>query len=302
MSGRAAPLWEAEADRYPLEGFVTSHATSLLVHSHHMAEAVGAYGRTGDIVIIPFPARQLERPKAAAVDRDRPVTLGVFGFITPNKRVPNVLAAFRTIFARVPQLRLLIVGGSAGVDVTALSARMGFPSSAIRVEEYSVRSRYDELLSEVDIGISLRHPTFGETSAAVIDFMVHGIPVIVSTGGWYDELPSAAVARVAPDRDEVLTLAATIEHLVRDPGRRQAMGEAAFDYTRTALNPSRTAEAYLRALLGPVGRQVTEESLRRSLARSIGEVGTVLDTATEPLARTVGAAAGEIGLLPSVRR
>lgn len=298
MSGRAAALWEVAADHYPLEGFVTTHATSLLVHSHHMAEAVRAHGLGGDVAIIPFPARRTERPPPASLDRNRPVTLGVFGFITPNKRLPIVLAAFRRALARVGELRLLVVGGAtSGMDLSVVAAQSGVPAGAVRFEDYSVRSRYEALLSEVDLGVSLRHPTFGETSAAVVDFMGHGIPVVVSTGGWYDELPDAAVARVGPDDDEVLTLAATLEHLARDAVRRRAMGEAAFEYTRTILDPARTADAYIRALLVPAGRRGLEESFLRSLARSVGEVSTVFDASREPLVEAVGKAAGEIGLM-----
>ena len=303
LAGRAEPLWEAAPDRYPMAEFVTRHATSLLVHSDHMAEAVRSRRLARDVTVAPLPARPVLGRNTAPPDRDRAVTLGVFGFINPNKRLLVVLAALRIAIARVPGLRLLVVGGSSsGIDPAGLAAKIGLPAAAIRVEAYSDRPRYEGFLAEVDVGIALRHPTFGETSAVVTEFMARAIPVVVSTGGWYDELPDAAVARVAPGSDEVLTLAATLEHLARDPDRRRGMGAAALEYTRAVLDPARTADAYIEALLAPTGRRGLEESLRRSLAHSIGEVGSVFETPTGPLVQGVGEAAGAIGLFSRADR
>ena len=298
LTRRAEPLWELEPDRYPMAEFVTRHATGLIVHSDHMAEAVRARGLARDVTVAPLPARPVVDRTPIPPDPDRPVTFGVFGFINPNKRLPVVLAALRLALTRVPGLRLLVVGGSSsGIDPAGLAAEVGLPAAAVRVEAYSDRARYEDFLAQVDVGIALRHPTFGETSAVVVEFMARAIPVVVSTGGWYDELPDTAVARVAPDGDEVLTLAATIEHLARDPARRNAMGATAREYTCSVLDPHRSADAYIEALFGVEGRRGVEASLTQSLAGTIGEVGSVFMSPTAALATKVRAAAGAIGLL-----
>ena len=254
------------------------------------------------IDVVPFPVLTVPRVATAVPAAPGRLTVGVFGFITANKRLPVVLGALRLIAARLPDVRLLIVGGSpAGLDVTTLASDIGVDSDRVEVHGYSDQRRYDELAARVDLGICLRHPTFGETSAATLDFMARGIPVVVSTGGWYDELPDDAVARIAPDADEVLRLAATIEHLALDTRRRAAMGEASLEYVRTELAPVRTADAYIRAVLGESGRPALEATLERSLAQSIAAVAEVTGAETAPLSAAVATAAGQLGLL-SVRR
>jgi hypothetical protein len=57
------------------------------------------------------------------------------------------------------------------------------------------------LLSEMDLCISLRYPTMGETSAVVMRALQAGTPVIVSDIGWYSELPEF-LPKIEPNRPE----------------------------------------------------------------------------------------------------
>lgn len=302
LAGLEPPLWETQADRYPMTGVVARHASGLIVHSRYMAGVLAAGGIGVPIDVAPFPVTTVPKVTSAVAAAPGHLTLGVFGFITPNKRLSVVLRAMHLIASRVPGVRLLIVGGSpSGLDARELALQIGVDSSRVEVHGYSDQRRYEELAARVDLGISLRHPTFGETSAATLDFMVRGIPVVVSTGGWYDELPDDAVARIAPDADEALRLAATIEHLAMDIPRRTAMGAAAGEYARSELAPSRTADAYIRAVLGEAGRPELEAILARSVAQSIASVTSVSGGPTSPLSQAVGAAARQLGLLSAPR-
>ncbi len=287
MSGRAQPVWETDADRYPLTAYVAESASHLLVHSHDMARSLQHAGGP-PVTVVPFPAASVALP--SSTHSSGGVTLGVFGFITPNKRLSSVMAAMRLASPRCPGLRLLVVGDSpAGDDPRRIARAAGVPDAVVQVENYRARGDYDALLAQVDIGVTLRHPTFGETSAATVDFLARDIPVIVSHGGWYDELPDAAVARVRVDDDEVIMLAATIEHLALDVERRRSMGAAAGEYARSVLSPDRTADAYLRALFASAGQLEVDDTLSRSLARSIKEVSARGGVETELIRHVVDA-------------
>lgn len=298
IAGFQDPLWERAAERYPMTGVVARHASGIIVHSRYTADMLAAQGFAAPINVVPFPMVTAPRITETRTDVDGRVTVGVFGFITSNKRLPVVLRALRLIAARVPGVRLLVVGEtSSGLDVRQLAAQVGLDGDRVEVHGYSDERTYNALAAGVDLGICLRHPTFGETSAAVLDFMARGIPVVVSTGGWYDELPDEAVARVAPDADEVLRLAATIEHLALDRRVRARMGEASFEFVRRDLAPERTADAYVRALLGQAGRPGLESDLERSLARAVACVTGVQGDDTARSAHDVGEAARQLGLL-----
>lgn len=298
LAGFQDPLWERAAERYPMTGVVARHASGIIVHSRYTADMLAAQGFAAPINVVPFPMVTAPRAAERNTDVDGRVTVGVFGFITSNKRLPVVLRALRLIAARVPGVRLLVVGEtSSGLDVRQLAAQVGLDGDRVEVHGYSDERTYNALAARVDLGICLRHPTFGETSAAVLDFMARGVPVVVSTGGWYDELPDEAVARVAPDADEVLRLAATIEHLALDHRVRARMGEASFEFVRRDLAPERTADGYVRALLGQAGRPGLESDLERSLARAVACVTGVQGDDTARSAHDVGEAARQLGLL-----
>ena len=301
LSGLEDPLWETAADLYPLTGVAARHAKGLIVHSRFMAEAITDRNFGASIDVVPFPVLPVPRVAAKASGARGQLTVGVFGFITSNKRLPVVLRALRLIESRVPEARLLVVGESpSGLDVQELAREIGVKGDRVEVHGYADHDSYDTLVARVDLGICLRHPTFGETSAATLDFMARGIPVVVSTGGWYDELPDDAVVRVAPDADEVLTLAATMEYLALDPRRREAMGQASLEFVVRDLSPERTADAYIRAVLGEAGRRELEDVLALSLAQAVAAAAGVAEVETAPLSAAVGTAGRELNLL-SVR-
>ena len=194
VDGVVPPLWDIAPDRYALAGAALRHASQVLVHSDFLARAVRERRPELRTTTVPFPCPQTDRPEPIK-PQGRPLpVVGVFGFVTRQKRLPVVLRALATARRHLPELRLLCVGATPpDIDLRRLTSDAGLPSDAVEIVGFSDPDCFERLLASVDIGVNLRHPTLGETSAVVVRWLGLGVPVVVSTGGWYDELPDGAV-------------------------------------------------------------------------------------------------------------
>lgn len=116
--------------------------------------------------------------------------IGAFGVVTPHKKIDAILEAVRRCNADGKKVHFHVGGG---MD----EASQGLPDRArsLGIESdvtFYGRMAEDEFLScmkRMDVCISLRYPTMGETSAIVSRTMQLGLPTIVNDVGWYSELP-----------------------------------------------------------------------------------------------------------------
>src|ERR1035437_5452376 len=94
------------------------------------------------------------------------------------------------------------------------------PSPTIRPD---LAATFGHWLAAADLGVQLRSADLGETSAAVLDCMNHGLPTIANAIGSMAELPADAVCLLPEDyTDQALT--DTLTGLWRDAERRAALG------------------------------------------------------------------------------
>ena len=97
---------------------------------------------------------------------------------------------------------MLIVGGdSPNYDVSRL-ARFARIEQQVRRLGYVPDDALPDLFAAADVCVNLRHPTAGETSAAVLRLMSAGLPTIVTETGAFSDLPDDAVLKVPPDAFE----------------------------------------------------------------------------------------------------
>jgi glycosyltransferase involved in cell wall biosynthesis len=185
------------------------------------------------------------------------------------------MAAMAQVVRAVPEARLLVVGeGPPELAPQELARRAGLPADRLEAVGYADAQTFESLMRSVDVGVSLRHPTLGETSGAVVRLIAHGVPVVVSAGGWYDELPAAAVARVPADALEVPLLARVLERLLTDPALRARMGDAGRRYAAERLSPEAVADEWLRFVLAPAGARTLADGLVAGVAARLDEVTT----------------------------
>lgn len=98
--------------------------------------------------------------------------------------------------------------------------------ASVRITGYVDTSVFKSYLAVADIGVQLRSLSRGETSAAVLDCMNHGIATIVNANGSMADLDAAAVLML-PDDFVDNALIKALEALWRDSDRRLEMGRKA---------------------------------------------------------------------------
>jgi len=238
VDGSVPPLWEARPEDYPLCDVVLDRATGVIVHSRYVEERVRGRGYDGPLWRVPSPAFRLDEVVAERPDGE-PV-FGAFGFVNATKRLPQLVAAFERFRASHPRARLVVVGAAAP------GMRLRLPEGTVR-EDYVDEERLWALLAGVDVFVSLRSPTMGETSGTAIRAISLSKPLLVSDVGWFSELPDDVALKVSPDEHEVERLADAMTALA-DPDRRSRMGAASRALAEGEHNVDRVAGLYASAL------------------------------------------------------
>jgi hypothetical protein len=123
-----------------------------------------------------------------------------------------------------------------------------------------------------DICVNLRWPTMGETSAAAVQVLTLGKPLVVSDVGWFSELPDEVAIKIPVDQLEVDTLAAALERLADDEALRARMSAAALEYVRREHSLERAADLYARALQDAAGRDAVVDAVLDEVGRAAAEV------------------------------
>src|SRR5262249_17369935 len=127
------------------------------------------------------------------------------------------------------QCSLCIVGavpGMLGRELMGLATNLGLPdritfTGRVPAADFSAYAR------AADICIQLRHPTRGESSAALLEVLAAGAPCLMSACGPVENLPSEAAVRIRPGQHEVEDLVAAVIRLFRNREERRRLGQAA---------------------------------------------------------------------------
>lgn len=193
------------------------------------------------------------RERARARERYRlPVDatiLASFGIMHPQKMNVEAVEAFAPLAAVDPSALLVFVGqdldaGDTRARIEALGLR-----DRVRILGRRSAEEFDELLAVADVGIGLRRPpTNGETSAALLHFMRHGIPSIVTDVGTFSDYPDDVVRKVRWDADGPAELARAVWELGTDPALRSRLGRAGLDHVEREHGWPLVAELYAEAI------------------------------------------------------
>ncbi len=262
LDNRIPPLWESRPQDFPLAGEILRLSQSLVVHSRYVEEGARAAGYEGPIARIPHPAWTHEG--VTTTDGKR---IGCFGHVNESKRIPQLYAAFARLRERLPEARLILVGGA-----SRRLADLEAPEGVTR-EGYVGEERLWSLMESCDVVVSLRSPTMGETSGTVVRALSIGKPLVVTDVGWFSELPDTVAVKVAADEHEMETLAAELERLLADAEARRAMSAAARELARTEHDVERVADLYVAALEETAGGEGVREAVAREVAGAAADVG-----------------------------
>jgi glycosyltransferase involved in cell wall biosynthesis len=204
--------------------------------------------------------RQVRRRLGIADDA---LLFGVFGGLTADKRVPQVLRAFARLRRIDPRVHLLLAGAAdPRLDLSHLVENLGLPSHVTIAPDLD-DDLFERALGAVDVSVNLRWPTARETSGPWLQALAAGRPTIVLDLEQHAQVPAldpqtwsrrpgatagepVTVAIDIIDEDHSLDLAMT--RLAHDPDLRATLGRAAREYWEREHTVSRMADDYERLL------------------------------------------------------
>jgi glycosyltransferase involved in cell wall biosynthesis len=144
---------------------------------------------------------------AHGIDTDA-IVFGVFGGLTPEKRVPQILDAFGAILPYAPSAHLLLAGAAAGhLDVPA-AVRHANLETHVTITGYLGADELTDHLAASHVSINLRWPTAREMSGPWLRALAAGLPTITTDLAHLADVPSLDPRTWAPRP----------ESGIRDPG------------------------------------------------------------------------------------
>lgn len=207
------------------------------------------------------------------------VVFGVFGGLTREKRIPQILAAFRAALGHDPRARLLFAGAPAAhYDLASAIAANGLNDRATVTGYLASDDELTDHLAACDVSLNLRWPTARETSGPWLRALAAARPTIVSDLVHMTGLPAldprtwtrsgesgmghgasgighaVCVAIDLLDEDHSLRLA--MRRLATDGELRRELGRAAVEWWAANHTVEKMVNDYERAIALAVSREV----------------------------------------------
>jgi glycosyltransferase involved in cell wall biosynthesis len=235
---------------YPLFRIPVEASRAVAVHNRYMADAVRDELPGTVVLQAPMPVSRL--PVASGAVRELrgrlgfaegDVVVGVFGLLTPEKRVASVAHAVAGAARKDDRLRLLLVGPV--LDEARLAAdleRSGVANRSVVAGRVSLADLALHI-EAADVVAHLRYPSARETSAALLRVLAQGRPTVVSDLEHQAELPADVVVKISL-ADESAALQAALEKLAGDAPLRDRLARAAAEYLAREHAPDRVASAW----------------------------------------------------------
>ncbi|WP_367872125.1 glycosyltransferase family 4 protein [Luteolibacter sp. Populi] len=186
-----------------------------------------------------------------AEPRRRPAVTGAFVFgtaarISPQKRLDELIAAFRLALPDLPDAVLKIAGGvETGAEDCAAELRE--LSRDLPVEWLGETQDIGSFHAACDVFVMISDPA-GCPNAS-LEALASGLPVIATdVGGASEQVIDGLNGYLVPKRD-IPALATAMIEIARDAARRDAMSEAAREHIRRHFLLERMTDDYLRLFL-----------------------------------------------------
>lgn len=139
------------------------------------------------IRVCAHPREKEEAAEPVAARTDGKFNIGVFGWVTPPKRVASVIKGVSLALDRLnpserARVRLRIVGKRPPVpdyDVVDMANRLGL-GDHVEFVDYPPQDEFARYIRESDLIFNLRYPSCGETSGTLVSAQTHNIRVVAS--------------------------------------------------------------------------------------------------------------------------
>jgi glycosyltransferase involved in cell wall biosynthesis len=241
------------------------------------------------------------RVRAAHGIPEDAIVFGVFGGLTPEKRVPQVLDALPAVLPHAPSAHLLLAGAIARhYDVAADVRRRGLDGRVAITGYLETESELTDCLAACDVSLNLRWPTAREMSGPWLRALAAGLPTVIVDLAHLADVPSldprtwrtrpgsgirdpVTIAIDILDEDHSLRLA--MRRLASDAALRASVGAAGLRYWEREHSMPRMIEDYRRVIAAAAARPAPAVALPPHLVTSgdgllnrlLSEVGVAAD-------------------------
>ncbi|MDB5936035.1 MAG: glycosyl transferase family 1 [Massilia sp.] len=292
-NGRVASIW-----KYPLNKGVLDHAAGVVVHSEFSKQLARQwYGPQAAQHWCTVPLlRGLRHASTREAARER---LGIaadqylvcsFGMLGRTKLNAELLDAFlASKLGADPRCRLVFVGendaGPYGAALTRTIAGSG-AAGRIAMTGFVSAATYADYAAACDCAVQLRSHTRGETSAAVLDCLLHSAPTIVNAHGATAEIADDVLLKI-DDTFSGAQLADALERLHADPALRARYAANARAFMLAEHAPANAGAAMAAAIEAAYARDPQRHYQR--LLSTLGKLAG--DAAERDLVEVAGAVA-----------
>lgn len=214
----------------------------------YRAEAPRAAALGCRVAVIPNGVAVPEYPPRRLPNRGK-LVFGAAARISPQKRLDELLDAFRLALPDLPPCVLRIAGGvETGADECAAELRR--LADGLPVEWLGETGDVSAFHADCDVFVMISDPA-GCPNAS-LEALAAGLPVIATdVGGASEQVVDGKNGLLVPARD-VAGFARAMVHLASDTTRREAMGTAARDHIVARFSLERMTREYVGFLgLGP---------------------------------------------------
>jgi glycosyltransferase involved in cell wall biosynthesis len=245
--------------KYPANLRILQYAQGVIVHSEYSRSlAQHWYGSqmAKDWTVIPLlrsPTGSIERSAARKqLDiNENDFLICSFGFLDSTKLNHRLLQSWlESELATDTRCRLVFVGenhgGEYGASMLKTISESSF-SDRIHITGFASSELFHLYLVAADLAVQLRTQSRGETSAAALDCMNYGLPLIVNSNGSMAEIDPQAVC-ILPDEFSNAALVDKLEALWREPERRRSLGERSSEIIHSIHSPQSCASQYADAI------------------------------------------------------
>lgn len=237
---------------------VIGRSQAVMVHSTWAAERLRKANpsHADRIEVAPLGATPspptLQRRAAVRARYELPaeaLIIASFGILHSQKMNIESLDAFAVVAKRVPSALFLFVGPDHASGSARFHAQSLGLTDRVRFLGRQSTNDFEDLLAVADLGINLRRPpTNGETSAALLDLLRHGVPTIVTDVDAFSDFPDSVVRKLRWDANGPAELERAMLELALDSAARSRYGEAALSYIVSLHAWPRAAARYAEVI------------------------------------------------------
>jgi glycosyltransferase involved in cell wall biosynthesis len=220
----------------PLNHQVLEKSLGIVVHSHSSLNDIHDRFPETAAVRVPFPYED-PAPELLLGGRDvacdylgldkNKLYISSFGFVTPPKQIEFTLRALARCQNEIPDFEFIIVGEvSPAVPIEDLLKELGM-QDRVKVTGFVDFNIFHHYIEASDIIVSLRYPSAGETSAALMRAMGMGRANIVFNYASYGDYPGNTVYKIPLDTERNSFLIAAIKRLAKDSAYREQLARNA---------------------------------------------------------------------------